>query len=204
MDPSRRLERAAAKPDRSRAVCVSVIVSPAASNPIVCVPGIEPARVDDTSIGRLKARPFIAPREAAPCLTVRHAWPHDAPRGSRRQTPAAVRRARRRARQGRRTDSRRARSSARPPRRFRRPRATRRTSASLAPQPVVPMTTFMRRSASRRKFSGTASATEKSIATSACGHGLGAPLAIRHIDTTDDTSKPYSGASDSTSFPIRP
>jgi hypothetical protein len=33
-------------------VCVSVIVSAGPSNPIVCVPGMKPARVDATSIGR--------------------------------------------------------------------------------------------------------------------------------------------------------
>ncbi len=38
-----------AKAARSLAVCVSVIVSDGASNPNVCVPGIEPARVDVTS-----------------------------------------------------------------------------------------------------------------------------------------------------------
>src|SRR5258707_683164 len=41
-----------AKPDRSRAVCVSIIVSAGPSKPIVCVPGMKPARVDATSIGR--------------------------------------------------------------------------------------------------------------------------------------------------------
>ena len=40
-----------ANPVRSRAVCVSVIVSAGLSNPTVCVPGIEPTRVDATSIG---------------------------------------------------------------------------------------------------------------------------------------------------------
>jgi hypothetical protein len=41
-----------AKGDRSRAACVNVIVSPGESKPIVCVPGIEPARVDATSSAR--------------------------------------------------------------------------------------------------------------------------------------------------------
>ena len=43
-----------AKPRRSRAVWVSSMVSDAESNPIVWVAGILPARVDETSIGRLK------------------------------------------------------------------------------------------------------------------------------------------------------
>src|SRR3954452_21597503 len=41
-----------ANADRSRAACVSVIVSAGPSKPMVCVPGMKPARVDDTSIGR--------------------------------------------------------------------------------------------------------------------------------------------------------
>ena len=39
---------------RSRAVWVSVIVSAGPSNPMVCVPGMKPARVELTSIGRAK------------------------------------------------------------------------------------------------------------------------------------------------------
>ncbi len=38
---------------RSRAVWDSVIDSDGPSKPIVCVPGMNPARVDDTSIGRV-------------------------------------------------------------------------------------------------------------------------------------------------------
>jgi len=48
-----------AKAERSRAVCVNVIVSAGPSNPTVCVPGMNPARVDDTSIGRGKPAPSI-------------------------------------------------------------------------------------------------------------------------------------------------
>ena len=36
---------------RSRAVCVSVIVSAGPSKPTTCVPGMNPARVAETSIG---------------------------------------------------------------------------------------------------------------------------------------------------------
>ena len=39
---------------RSRTVCVSASVSACASKPTVCVPGMKPARVDDTSIARGK------------------------------------------------------------------------------------------------------------------------------------------------------
>ena len=46
---------------RSRAVCVSVIVSAGPSKPTVWVPGIYPARVDETSIGRVKPARSIAP-----------------------------------------------------------------------------------------------------------------------------------------------
>ena len=53
LHPARGLERAAREcRDRSRAVWVSVIVSPGASKPMVCVPGMSPARVDETSIAR--------------------------------------------------------------------------------------------------------------------------------------------------------
>ena len=41
-----------AKVARSRTVCTSSTVSAGPSSPTVCVPGIEPARVDDTSTGR--------------------------------------------------------------------------------------------------------------------------------------------------------
>src|SRR5437773_7749964 len=41
-----------ANAERSRAEFVSVIVSAGPTNPIVCVPGTYPARVDETSIGR--------------------------------------------------------------------------------------------------------------------------------------------------------
>ena len=49
-----------ANADRSRAECVSTIVSAGPSNPTVCVPGMNPARVDDTSIGLAKPAPCIA------------------------------------------------------------------------------------------------------------------------------------------------
>src|SRR5688572_13176472 len=55
----------AAKPRRSRAVWVSSIVSDAPSNPIVCVPGIAPARVDDTSMGLAYPAAVIASRSSS-------------------------------------------------------------------------------------------------------------------------------------------
>ena len=81
---------------RSRTVCVSVTVSAGASNPTVCVPGIEPARVDETSIGRVIAGAVPSPLAAsAPCPTARPSWRCGAARGSRRRRPvdAANRRA---------------------------------------------------------------------------------------------------------------
>ena len=45
---------------RSRAVCESVIDSAGPSKPTVCVPGMWPARVDDTSMGRGKPAYSIA------------------------------------------------------------------------------------------------------------------------------------------------
>ena len=49
-----------AKAERSRAACESVMVSAGPSKPTVCVPGMHPARVDDTSIGRAKPACSIA------------------------------------------------------------------------------------------------------------------------------------------------
>src|SRR5262249_9937929 len=46
---------------RSRAACVSVIVSAGPSNPTVWVPGMNPARVAETSIGRVNPDRSIAP-----------------------------------------------------------------------------------------------------------------------------------------------
>src|SRR5205823_10715798 len=74
-----------------------------------------------------------------------------------------------------------------------------RISCSRDCHPVVPITSGVPRGASFSTVTGTASAAEKSIATSASGHAAPAlPRAIAPV-----TSNPYSGASVSTSCPIR-
>ena len=81
-----------------------------------------------------------------------------------------------------------------------------RIAASCACQPVVPMTTLILRSASCGRFLATASASVKSIATSTGRRNP--PSAIARSpecsSITPAIVAPYSGASDSTSRPIRP
>ena len=49
-----------ANADRSRAKCVKTMVSAGPSKPTVCVPGMKPARVEETSIGLVKPAASIA------------------------------------------------------------------------------------------------------------------------------------------------
>ena len=67
------------------------------------------------------------------------------------------------------------------------------------------MTTFIFRAASFGRFSATADGMENSTATSASGaDGIPTPPMLFVSSRRPTTSKPYSGASFSTSFPIRP
>ena len=63
-----------------------------------------------------------------------------------------------------------------------------RSASSCACQPVVPITRFVPRAASRRALSGTASAIEKSIATSAAGQSPG--RSALSMSTRPATSSP--------------
>ena len=80
-----------------------------------------------------------------------------------------------------------------------------RIAASCACHPVVPITTLILRAASCGRLPGTASASVKSIATSTSPN---CPSAIARSpecsSITPAIVAPYSGASDSTSWPIRP
>ena len=126
---------------RSRTLCVSVMVSDGPSKPIVCVPGIEPARVAATSIGRgvpgrLASRPSSDKRGPGRRVALR--------RVVQLVHVGAVVRVRPRAigwlpSQSRRTEWRPSRNSERRRRRCPRvPRASR-TRALASSQPVVPI-----------------------------------------------------------------
>ena len=185
---------------RSRAVCVSVMVSPPPSKPIVCVPGIAPARVDETSIGARVTR-------AAHGL-------HQAQRGTRRRVPLrrVVQLVHPRAELAERCDISSAARATMAPNRFTpsakfgaATTAMPRASASLADGRFVRAPTGRadddRMSAPGRagKLAATASPVEKSIATSASGQSALRPAFSR--STQPATSNPYSPLRDSTAGP---
>ena len=169
VDPPRRFERAA-----SERCAVARRVRqrdrlPAASNPTVCVPGMYPARVDD-DIDRFAAARFNhalqGQRRPGRRVFLRRVMRFVNP-GRKATARTSSSRGALADRQQKR--SRRWRSSAprSRPLETRRPHA--RTCASDACQPVVPITSDMPRAASRGALATTASAVEKSIATSAGG-----------------------------------
>ena len=198
-----------AKPSRLRAVCRSVMVSAAESNPISCVPGCAPARFELTSTRRDRAALLHLldhlEQRAAGRIFLRGVVNLPGPRAIFRiAAPAAAR--------PRPPD---AENTFTPIEKFGTPHQAdaalldRRAGARRcrSSHPVVPTTTFTPIAASRSIFSTTAAGTENSTATSMprkFSAVMPAPFALSSMSSRSGTSKPYSGASCSTRRPIFP
>ena len=185
-----------AKCSRSRAVCVSVIVSAAAVEADRVRardrPGARRRDVDRRSVARLRASSAAA---RAPCPTARPASPRDAARAARRRT-----RLRRDISLGGprddrvRTGSRRSRSSAR--RRRRSP--ARSAIAARAPprarcQPVVPITTFDARAGERAGSSPATASGDREIDRDVGVRPRRRCAGVRRRSTTPATVEPVLG-----------